>query len=636
MRRLILGTAGHIDHGKTSLVRALTGIDTDRLPEEKRRGITIELGFAALTLENAELGIVDVPGHEALVRTMLAGATGMDLVLLVIAADEGVMPQTREHLAIMELLEVRAAVVALTKADLVDDEWLDLVRADVEDTLAGSRFRNAGIVPVSTRTGKGMDALRLAIAGVVSDIDVRSADDIFRMPIDRVFTRHGTGTVVTGTVWSGKVDRDAMLAVQPAGMAVRARGLQVHGTKRDTAFAGERVAIALAVERDAVRRGDTLTAADPWQPSMLITAWVTVLATSARPLRHRQRIRFHLGTAEILARAALLDGETIEPGGAGWVQLRLETPALARAGDRFVLRSYSPVQTIAGGVVVEPSPPKRKRMTPHLPGVLRAVLGGPTSAAVRALVGAAAGKGVAVGDLPLLVQASPARVREAMTDITLLCISDRIYDPSLAESARAAILAAVDDHHADAPLDTGLPRDMLRGVAAGAGVRVTAWTVDALIAEGVLRSVDGALARAHFVPSLDPDQQATADALAAAIDRAGAEAPSTAELGPATPIVLLRFLAGRGHIVALPGDRWIGVAPMDAIIQRLDARLEPGRNVETADLKEAIGVSRKYLIPILEHLDRAGFTRRAGEQRTWLGPPQAAPHASRVTAVPAP
>ncbi|HEX6693445.1 MAG TPA: selenocysteine-specific translation elongation factor [Longimicrobiales bacterium] len=636
MRRLILGTAGHIDHGKTSLVRALTGVDTDRLPEEKRRGITIELGFAALSLESAELGIVDVPGHEALVRTMLAGASGMDLVLLVIAADEGVMPQTREHLAIMELLEVRAAVVALTKTDLVDDDWLDLVRADIADVLADTRFRSAPIVPVSTKSGIGLDALRHSIAAIASDLDLRRTDDIFRMPVDRVFTRHGTGTVVTGTVWSGQVGRDAMLAVQPDGAAVRARGLQVHGARRDTAFAGERVAIALAVERDAVRGGDTLTADDAWQASMLITARVSVLSSSPKPLRHRQRIRFHLGTAEILARAAVLDGDAIQPGDAGWVQLRLEAACVARAGDRFVVRSYSPVHTIAGGIVAEPAPPKRKRMTPHLEATLRAVLNGSPDDALRALVVGAAGKGVRVDALPLLLRTGPAGVAAATMGVGALRIGDRVYDPSLGDAARMLILAAVDDHHAKALLDPGLPREMLRVVTGGVGARVAGWAADALVAEGVLRSSDGALARAGFAPSLDPAQQATADTLEAAIDGAGVEAPSTAELGAGTSIAILRFLADRGGIIALPGDRWIGRAALDGVIRRLNDRFEPGKQVETADLKDTIGVSRKYLIPILEHLDRTGFTRRVGEQRVWVGGANTAPPTSSITAVPAP
>lgn len=340
MRRLILGTAGHIDHGKTALVRALSGIDADRLPEEKRRGITIDLGFAHLTFASGmELGIVDVPGHEAFIKNMLAGATGIDLALVVVAADESVMPQTREHLDILELLGVRAAVIAVTKADLVDDEWLELVVAEVRETVANGPFAEAPIVAVSAHAPRGFDELVAALEQAGEQIVERDGDDLFRLPIDRVFTVRGTGTVVTGTVWSGALEHDQTVRVLPDGAAVRVRGLQAFGQDRQRVAAGERAAVALAgIPRDQITRGDLLTTDDGWQVSPMLTARVRVLPGAPRPLRHRQRVRFHLGTREVLGRVAVLDGEEIEPGNAGWVQLRLETPVVARAGDRFVLR----------------------------------------------------------------------------------------------------------------------------------------------------------------------------------------------------------------------------------------------------------------------------------------------------------
>src|SRR5690606_6716769 len=319
MPHLVLGTAGHIDHGKTALVRALTGVDTDRLAEEKRRGITIDLGFANLRLpDGQELAVVDVPGHEAFIRNMLAGATGIDIVLLVIAADEGVMPQTREHLAIVDLLGVRCGVVAITKVDLVEREWLDLVMEDVRAALADTPFADAPLVPVSARTGEGLDALVAAIADAARATAERDHDDLFRLPIDRVFTIRGTGTVVTGTVWSGRLRVGAAVRVLPQDLHARVRGAQVHGRDAPCVSAGQRAALALAgVERDQLGRGDVIVADEAWAATTRLTALVRVLPASPWPLRTRQRVRFHLGTAEIMGRVRPLDAPEIPPGQTG-------------------------------------------------------------------------------------------------------------------------------------------------------------------------------------------------------------------------------------------------------------------------------------------------------------------------------
>ncbi|NUO38630.1 MAG: selenocysteine-specific translation elongation factor, partial [Gemmatimonadaceae bacterium] len=312
---MILGTAGHIDHGKTTLVRALTGVDTDRLPEEKRRGITIDLGFAPLTLDGVgTVGVVDVPGHEAFVRTMVAGATGIDLALLVVAADEGVMPQTREHLAILSLLGVQGGVVALTKRDLVDDEWLALVQDDLRATLRPTPLAGAAIVPVSATTGAGLDALRAALTDAAGSIPRRATDDLFRLPVDRAFTVRGTGTVVTGTVWSGALARDATVRLLPADRTVRVRGLQAHGRSVDEVSAGDRAAIALAgVEVDDVGRGAILVQGAAWRASRVLRADVALLPDAPRPLGPRSRVRFHLGTSDLSARL-VVPGGTLMPG----------------------------------------------------------------------------------------------------------------------------------------------------------------------------------------------------------------------------------------------------------------------------------------------------------------------------------
>jgi selenocysteine-specific elongation factor len=368
---MILGTAGHIDHGKTALVRALTGVDTDRLPEEKRRGITIDLGFAPLQLANGTtLGVVDVPGHEAFVRTMLAGATGIDLALIVIAADEGPMPQTREHLAILDLLDIRHAIVALTKSDLVDAEWLSLVTDDVRQLLADSRFAAAEIIPTSVVSGIGMDRLRQTIATIAEGrqhapaltrgYPAENGEDLFRLPVDRAFSVRGTGTVVTGTVWSGSLSVDETVRIMPLGQLARVRALQSHGTSVSRIAPGMRAAIALAgVEPHAVGRGATLVTRSEWDATLVLRADLTMLA-DAPELRPRTRVRFHLATSDVGARVVAM-GSPVAPGTSRAVRIVLNEPVMARSGDRFVLRSASPLATIGGGVITDSNAPRRAK-----------------------------------------------------------------------------------------------------------------------------------------------------------------------------------------------------------------------------------------------------------------------------------
>ncbi len=410
-KRLILGTAGHIDHGKTALVKALTGVDTDRLQEEKARGITIDLGFAELVpQEGLHLGVVDVPGHEGFIRNMLAGATGMDLVLMVVAADEGMMPQTREHLDIVRLLGVDQMVVALTKSDLVEDEWLSLVEEEVSEVLAGTPFAGAPIVPTSTVTGQGKDELVEALGGVAQGVGKRSSQDIARLPIDRAFTVKGTGTVVTGTLWSGGLSMGDSVILQPSGISGRIRGLQVHGVQVDRAEAGERTAVAITgsdIDLETVERGQVLVLDTGWLPTSMLTVALTVLPETGWTVKHGQRVRVHLGTSEVMARVVTLEGQEVAPGASGWVQLRLEKPLLARARDRLVIRSYSPVTTIGGGIVAEAVAPKRKKLRAGEGDALSTIIHGEASNSLSALLALAAWRGVDVYQAPVHIGLSP-------------------------------------------------------------------------------------------------------------------------------------------------------------------------------------------------------------------------------------
>ena len=361
-KSIIIGTAGHIDHGKTALVRALTGVDADRLPEEKRRGITIDIGFADLDLGDVRIGFVDVPGHERFVKNMLAGAHGIDLVALVIAADESVMPQTREHFDICRLLGVRKGLLVLTKKDLVDEELLQLVQSETEELVAGSFLEGAPIIAVSSRTGEGIEALKQALRESGLEVAARSADFVARLPIDRAFTMRGFGAVVTGTLIAGEIAEGDELELLPAGTRVRVRGVQVHGSSVSHAVAGQRTAINLGgVDAAAIERGMVLAPVGRLRPTQAIDARVNLLENAPRALRSRQRVRIHIGAAEVLARVRVLaDGGEIKPGQSGVVQLRTEAPIVGVLGDRFILRSYSPQITIGGGVILDPFPPKHR------------------------------------------------------------------------------------------------------------------------------------------------------------------------------------------------------------------------------------------------------------------------------------
>ncbi|TLM77475.1 MAG: selenocysteine-specific translation elongation factor, partial [Actinobacteria bacterium] len=385
---LVLGTAGHIDHGKSSLVKALTGTDPDRLPEEKERGVTIELGFARLELPSGRsMGVVDVPGHERFVRQMVAGATGIDVVLLVVAADDGVMPQTREHLAIVDLLGIPKGVVAVTKADLADADWIELVRADVQALLAGTSIAGAPIVVCSARTGEGLPELLAALDSVATEAEARHADLPMRLPVDRVFTVAGAGTVVTGTMWSGGAAKDDAVEVLPGGAKARVRSVQVHSQPVARAHAGQRVALNLAgVERDAIARGDIVAAPGTLTVTDRFDAQFTYLAAEDKPFESGTRVHVHHGTREVLGRVLLMGAERLQPGERALAQVRLENPLAPRYGDRFIIRSYSPMWTIGGGVVLDALPPRRTALKSAERELLEALLAGDLSQAAVGLV----------------------------------------------------------------------------------------------------------------------------------------------------------------------------------------------------------------------------------------------------------
>lgn len=611
---MILGTAGHIDHGKTALVRALTGVDTDRLPEEKRRGITIELGFAPLELEGiGTLGVVDVPGHEAFVRTMLAGAAGVDLALLVVAADEGVMPQTREHLAILGLLGIQSGVVALTKSDLVDDEMRALAAEDVALLLEGSALAGAPVVAVSARTGEGLDALRRALAAAAAAVPARDAGDAFRMPVDRVFTVKGTGTVATGTVWSGRVRRDDALRAFPGGAALRVRGVETHGRAAETGRAGQRVAVALAgADRDALERGAVLVGADDaWVERDRMRADVALFDDAAVALTARTRVRLHLGTADVGARVVARGGP-VRPGAVVPVRLVLDHPLIARGGDRFVLRAASPATTIGGGIVTDPAPPFRR--TPPF-----ASAGATAEQRLRWMIAEEAGRGLAVAAVPmrlgLTTEACAAAIGSVAADVVR--IGGRLVERCRLDVAEEALLQAVDAAHAARPLDRGTPLQPLRA-RLGLGVELADWVLETAVARNLIAVTEGLVSRAGWQPRLSADDRVAIEAIERMLEAAKREAPTGAEIaavaGPRTP-ALLRLLEREGRVVSIGEERFL--APRvwrDALVALRAATQEP-RSYSAGEVREIFCISRKYAIPLIEGCDRLGVCTRVGEGR---------------------
>ena len=627
-RNVVIGTAGHIDHGKTALVMALTGTDTDRLAEEKRRGITIDLGFARLDLPgDIRAGVVDVPGHEDFIRNMVAGAAGIDVALLVVAADEGVMPQTREHVSILGMLGVERAVVALTKTDLVDDDWLELSRDDVRMHLAETPYAAAPVVPVSARTRDGLPELAAALADAVGGATVRPDSELFRLPVDRAFTVHGTGTVVTGTIRDGSVAVGDEVRVHPDGPAVRGRGIQCHGDSVDGAAAGTRTALALAgLERARIGRGGWVVS-DGWPLSSMLTVRLQLVPGTDWQVRQRQRVRVHIGTAECMARVVLLDADRIGPGEAGLAQLRMEAPVVARFGDRFVVRSYSPVTTIGGGVVLEPAAAKRRRLQPRDQALFRTLQAAPGDA-LAPLVDAAGWDGVPVPELPLRLGLAATAQMASIPAVTRA--GDRLISTALLDSAEAALLTATAEWHRLHPLRPGLDRAEARRRLPASPDWAIDVVIDRALASGRLESRDGDLALPGHQPTLDAAQEAARDRLVALYAEAALAPPSLgelpAELAQRPDFHDLRAILERdGVLVPFPPDRLVHAPALERARSRLLAELGGRADLGPADFRRLFDLPRKHLIPLLELFDRMGWTRREGDGRVVPAPEHAKP-----------
>ncbi len=638
MTSVIIGTAGHIDHGKSTLVRALTGKDPDRLPEEKRRGITIDLGFADLDLGDIRLGFVDVPGHERFVKNMLAGAHGIDIVALVIAADEGVMPQTREHFDICRLLGVQTGVIVITKTDLVEEELIPLVREEAAELVSGSFLEGAPILAVSAKTGSDLAALKTALHELAAQVPARSTEAVTRLPVDRAFTMKGFGAVVTGTLVSGEIAEGDELQLLPTPARGRARGLQVHGKAVRRATAGQRTAVNLGgIETLQIERGMVLAPVGRLRATQILDVHLSVLRSAPRALRSRARVHFHIHGAEVLARLQVLEeGGQIAPGEKGFAQLRLESPVAAVGGERFIIRSFSPVQTTAGGVVLDPFALKyRARDLVQVRRRLQALLTAERPARLSLFVESAGDLGRRRADLAALTGWTDPVLLAALTrakEERLIVDCDGSYvSLSTFQRLKKTAVDEVNAHHQREPLVRGVARQTLRERSfAHTPQEVFRAVLMELEQEGALVSEKEIVRAVSHTVELSPGDAALRDRLAQTYEQAGLEPPS---LDEAMQLVLssstqrdhgrriLQLLIDGHILVRVQGNLFFHRKALDELIGKLREfadRHEPQRSIDVAAFKDLAGVSRKYAIPLLEFLDRERITRREGDRRAIL------------------
>ena len=637
MRSIIVGTAGHIDHGKSTLVQVLTGKDPDRLPEEKKRGITIDLGFADLELGDVRVGFVDVPGHERFVKNMLAGVHGIDLVALVVAADEGVMPQTREHFDICRLLAVKHGLVVITKTDLVEDELLSLVTAEVEELVAGSFLQDAPVTRVSARTGAGIDEFKATLREVAGEVPARSTDFVTRLPVDRAFTMKGFGTVITGTLVSGQIAEADELELLPVGRRVRARGIQVHGNEIARAEPGQRTAVNLAgIDVEDVERGMVLAKSGRLRPTQIIDVELQMLPDAPRPVRTRARVRLHIGSAEVLARVRVLnDAGEIKPGEHDFAQLRLESPVLALNGDHFIIRSYSPARTIAGGVVLDPFAKKhRGRELATAQQRLRALKDPDESIRLLSFIEAADDTGLKADELAARFGWTDEvlnRITSAGVEAGDVVEGNGVFlTKKSLERMSQLVLVEVKKHHQREPLARGLSRETLRErLFAHTPVEVFRFVLARLEGDNLLSSDKDLVRSAEHARDLSPADTATRDKLLEIYEAAGLEVPSwdRALQQAGVPAAqkhharkLLQLSIDDGRLVRVQEEMFFAASALDRMKQLLQdyAAHEPERLIDVPTFKDLACVSRKYAIPLLEYFDRERVTRRAGDKRVIL------------------
>lgn len=631
MKHLILGTAGHIDHGKTSLVKALTGIDTDRLKEEKARGITIELGFAHLELPGGIcFGIVDVPGHEKFVRTMVAGVGGMDLVMLVIAADEGIMPQTREHLDILRLLGVKSGLVALTKSDTVDKDWLELVTEEVRDFVAGSFLEGAPIMAVSSRSGAGLDELKQQLVKLALQAAEKRREGPFRLPVDRVFTVPGFGTVVTGTLLSGEISVGDELQVHPSEKEGRVRGIQAHGIKGDKGQAGQRLAVNLqGIDLDQIHRGHVVTPRGVFKTTRTVDVRLDYLPSAPRELKHRSTVRLHSATYEVPAQVILLDRDTLQPGESAYVQLRLKEPTLLLSGDSYILRAFSPQITVGGGVTLDPFPPRRRRRNEEALLLLEAFGTSDQQRTIQLIISQSLLSGVSFDDL--LIRSGLTR-KTVESNLTALLATGEIVqmarDPRLflarasVESLKAGLVQELITFLAANPLKEGMGKEELKTrLPKRSDGRFFTPLLTVLEKDGLIVPDRDIVRPAGQTARPAAAVDALANKISIFIAEGGIEPPTVKEImdrfrcDEKTVRDNLPLLVRSGQVARISADLFYSSSALDGLREKLVALLREKGEITPPEYRELTGLSRKFLIPLLEYFDSEKVTIRVGDKR---------------------
>lgn len=622
MRYVILGTAGHIDHGKSSLVKALTGIDPDRLKEEKERGITIDLGFADLSYpDGLTVGIVDVPGHEKLVRNMLAGAGGIDLVLLVIAADEGIMPQSREHLAICNLLKIKSGIIAITKADLVEKEWLELVTDEVRGFVKGTFLQGAEIIPVSSKNGFNLELLKERIRDIAEKVEPKPVREIFRLPIDRVFTLKGFGTVVTGTVVSGALSVDAPVEILPSGISSRVRGLHSHGKSIKTAYAGQRVAINVhSVDKEDLSRGDVVITSKTISPTKVLDARLELLP-DASPLKSKNTVHLHIGTSETIARIVLYNKEELRPGDSCYCQLRLNEPVVALCGDRFIIRRFSPVITIGGGTVLDPSPQRRRKKE----GLedLEVIEKGALAEKIAVKAKKAGIKGLDSASIPGWIKAELPSIDDSLKSLRdkriLIQLNGTLFHRDVHDGLSVRIKKILDDFHKKNPLSHGMPKEELRE-----NLKVGQELWNSLIISMHDVTVDKDTVRLKEFNIASASAGRVSEDILRRLEKAGFQPPAKDELAQALSMQqkeisdVLKLMAKEGTLVRINDSMYIASSVHKEMISLLRAFYSKKQEMTVAEFRDILGTTRKYALPFLEYLDSNKITLRVGDVRKLL------------------
>ncbi len=630
MKRIIIGTAGHIDHGKTTLVKALTGCDTDRLKEEKKRGISIELGFAPFTLPNGQkAAIVDMPGHERFIRHMLAGAFGIDFVLLTIAADEGIMPQTREHMDIIELLGVDKGIVVITKKDMVDEEWLMLVEDEIEEYLKESILAKAPIIAVSAITGEGIEELKEQIQTLSVLVQEKSSSGYARLPIERVFSISGFGTVITGTLWSGKIKVGEILELMPSQKQVKIRTIQVHNEKTDTAFAGQRVAVNLqGIELNEIKRGYLLTTPGAFIPSYRIDARLRLLPASNRIIRNWNRIRFHLGTDEVLGRVVLLDRDELNPGEEAFVQIILEKQIVAQKGDAFVIRYYSPVTTIGGGTVIESNAAKQKRFKEE---VLEELAIKEEGSLYERLLYEMTATGQDVFTIDDLARKTGNHISEQLTNEILQLIDDEkiieikpgfYISQTKMDNINEIIEENLRKYHSKYPLRSGYPKEDMRSkYFSNLNSKVFNAILKLLEEQNDLIIKGNEISLVTHHPTPGEEERRVIDYMLDVFNRQLFNPPSLEDIkthlavNDAIMTEAISYLINQGHLIKVDGENYFSSAAIEEGKTILEEYFREEQELSLATARDLLKTSRKYTLPLVEYYDKIRFTRRIGDMR---------------------